>query len=233
MLPEAFLLTNGQVAIAGITVAGILGLLRNQGSKKLTAAELTGIRFMIEHAIVMLFMSYLPVVLKLYITDTDRTLSWASAAFAAVLVALQFLAIRKLMAVKPRRPRDLVVWLVPANLARDAATRIRGTQPLGRSLLRCLALGAIRVLRAVASLHISAKCASGLTPPSSGRPNGFALWPPIMSNVTLAFEELGFACGQAVHQPILRLSGILSISCRTASFGSHDLRTDANARSWT
>jgi len=114
MLPEAFLLANAQIAVATITVAGILGLLRNQGSKKLTDQELTGIRFMIEHAIVSLFMSYLPLVLFYYFDDASRAMSFASAGFALALVVLLLLAVRKLMAVKPRRPLVLLFgWFLP------------------------------------------------------------------------------------------------------------------------
>lgn len=117
MLPEAFLLANAQIAVAAITVAGILGLLRNQGSKKLTAPELTGIRFMIEHAIVALFMSYLPVVLFYYLGSAPRAMSIASAGFALALVILQLLAVRKLMAIKPRRPLVLLFgWFLPTLL---------------------------------------------------------------------------------------------------------------------
>ena len=117
MIPETFLLTNAQIAIAGVTVAGILGLLRNQGSKKLTDQELTGIRFMIEHSVILLFMSYLPIVLHLYVPDEHRVLSLGSAGFASVLTVLVLLAVRKLMVVKPRRPRGLLLgWFLPTLL---------------------------------------------------------------------------------------------------------------------
>jgi hypothetical protein len=116
--PEAFLLTNAGLCIAAVTVAGVIGILINRGNTKLTAPEHMGVRFMIEHALVGVTMSYLPVLVHIF--SSDESLAWRlpSLVFALSVAVLLGIMWRRTRRVAPRRPRGLrLVWFPTMVLA--------------------------------------------------------------------------------------------------------------------
>lgn len=113
---EGFLLTLAQVGVGVAGFASLLTVLRSESGAGWTARELSGVQFMLLHALALVFFALLPFTVAPFITAADdlsaRALETVWRVCSGVLCAF-------LLA-------DLAIWIAVFNRARQRAFGARG-----------------------------------------------------------------------------------------------------------